>query len=426
MAAPAREASDPLESWSEGRIRSWQAERINEVVQYAHERSAFYRRIWADHDVGSPEVRSLEDLRRLPIVKKQDLLTAGEVWLRSGEGPVGFSTRGTSGEPLILWLSPAEKDAYVIPTARGFRWAGLRPDTTALLLSPGWHRLAAMEGHAAAGLGARPTYFWGSLGGSEHVDSFLDAMEETRPQFVTSTPPFILAALRRCEETGRDPRDPFRHTEAMLLVGLPLTPGLRDFLQARLEVPRISERGGTQEGAALDECEAQLEPHVHADVCYLEVLDERGEAVAPGSRGRLVLTKLVPGGSPFVRYDTEDVAAFFPGDCRCGRVLPRLRIFGRPESSVVVDGRTITAYDVRRCLDEDADLVGRVTLLVRGSGHPGILRIAVEGRPFAEAALKETLCERLGVPQAEVTWLGDARVTWGFRQVIEVSQLHGG
>lgn len=412
-----------LEAWPEERLAAWQADRLREVLEYASRRSSFYRRRWAESGAGPEDVASLADLERLPIVSKRDLLAAGEDWLESGEGPVGFSTRGTSGEPLVLWLSPGESEAFVVPTIRGFRWAGLGAGMTALLLSPAWHRLAAMEGHAVLRLGGRAAYFWGSLGGSEHVDSFLEAMEEVRPHFVTSTPPFLLGALRRLDETGRDPRALFEGVAAVVLVGLPLTPQLQELLRRRLGVPHVFERGGTQEGAALDECERHTAPHVHADVCHLEVVDGDGRPVPAGSRGRLVVTKLVAGGSPFVRYDTEDIAAFAPGPCPCGRTLPRLRIFGRPESSVAAGGRTVTAWDVRSCVDEDPDLVGRVVLLVRGPDRSEVLRVALEGRPGDEAGLRERLCERLGVEGAEVIWLGDARVQWGFRQVVDEAEL---
>jgi len=212
---------------------------------------------------------------------------------------------------------------------------------------------------------------------------------------------------------------------AVSLVGLPLTPQLQELLRARLGVPHVFERGGTQEGAALDECELHTTPHVHADVCHLEVLDAGGRPVSPGTRGRLVVTKLVAGGSPFVRYDTGDIAAFEPGPCPCGRTLPRLRIFGRGESSVLVGGRLVTAYDVRRCVDEDPDLVGRVVLLVRGSEPSEGVRVAVEGRPGDEAGLVGRLRERLEIESADILWLGDTRIFWGLRQVIDEAELKG-
>lgn len=415
--------STEFERASAAELAAWQATRVGEVIQYARSTSGFYRRRWLGSGVDGIVPSSLDELGRFPIVDKRELVAAGDDWLRSGDGTVGFSTRGTSGQPLLLWLDRAESDAYVVPTARGFRWAGFRPGMTALLLSPVWHRLAAMEGHAVIGLGGRATYFWGSLGGSEHVDSFLDALTDVRPDFVTSTPPFLLNALRRLEDAGRDPRAVFDGVVAVVLVGLPLTTQFREFLQQRLGVPHVFERGGTQEGVAFDDCELHTTPHVHADVCFLEVLDNEGRALPAGERGRLIVTKLVAGGSPFVRYDTGDVAAFAEGPCACGRTLSRLRIFGRPESSVEVGGRLVTAFDARSCVDADPELVGRLVLLVRGAKPSGVLQLVVEGRPGDETGLKERLRERLLVDDAEVRWLGDVRVSWGFRQVVEESEL---
>ena len=87
---------------------------------------------------------------------------------------------------------------------------------------------------------------------------------------------------------------------------------------------------------------AHTGPHIHEDVCCLEVVTPDGNTVPDGERGQLVVTKLTPG-SVFVRYNTADIAAFLPGDCPCGRTFRRLKIYGRPESSVQVDGRTVTA-----------------------------------------------------------------------------------
>jgi phenylacetate-coenzyme A ligase PaaK-like adenylate-forming protein len=166
---------------------------------------------------------------------------------------------------------------------------------------------------------------------------------------------------------------------------------------------------------------------VHEDVCYLEVVDEAGAPVAPGQRGRLLVTKLSTAGSIFVRYDTGDFAAFAPGECECGCGFRRLKIYGRPESSVLVGGRRITAYDVRMCIEEDDRLVGRNVLLVRDAGvRPGTLSIALEGSPYRPSDLEARLRARLAVDAVRIVWLGDLRINWGFRQVLDSRELAPG
>jgi phenylacetate-CoA ligase len=415
-----------IDRWSGERIRGYQLERVREVIAWAWERVPLYRRLWERAGIDSPAIASLETLERFPLVSKEHLMKGRDHW--GSDGNVGFSTRGTSGEPLLVWLNRDEEELFIVPTVRGFRWAGFQPGMTALLSSPIWHRLAACEAHAVARLGGRCAFFWGSMD-ADYIDSFLDTAQELRPEFVTSTAPLLHSAIRRAAERKLELSTIFGNVRSAVVAGLPLTPRSREFLRDRLGVGDVFERGGTQEGAALDECAIHTAPHVHEDVCALEVVDASGAPVLPEVRGELVVTKLSTQGSVFIRYRTGDIAAFVSGECGCGSTFRRLKIYGRPESSIIVGGHRVTAYDVRKCVEEDDALVGRNLLLVR-SGDPqdDALGVAIEGNAVDPEGLVRRLKERLEVPAATVTWLGGVRVNWGFRQVVgarEISALGG-
>jgi len=415
--------TEALETLSGAQLTAWQTGRLREVSRYAYREVPFYRQLWDKAGVEPGMLGSLEDFARFPTISKHDLVQAGDEWTNPHQGSVAFSTRGTSGAPLLVWLSREEEEAYILPTMRGFRWAGFQPGMTALLMSPVWHRLAACEAHAIARLGGRCAFFWGSMG-IEYTDSFLQTLASERPEFITTTAPFLLSLIRRSTGAAIRPHELFKGVRSVVVVGLPLTPRMREFLRDRLQVGDVFERGGTQEGAATDECREHTAPHVHEDVCYLEVLDDAGVQVAPGIRGRLIVTKLGTAGSIFVRYDTGDVAAFAPGQCPCECGFRRLKIFGRPESSVLVGDRLITAYDVRLCIEEDPALVGRNVLLIREANpRAGLLTVAIEGEAHDPALLQARLRERLKVPTAHLVWLGDLRVNWGFRQVLDGREI---
>ncbi|WP_331963037.1 hypothetical protein [Candidatus Binatus sp.] len=415
--------NDVIETLSGAQLTAWQTDRLRQVASHAYREVPFYRELWNRAGVEPGMLRSLEDFARFPTISKHDLVQAGDGWTNPHQGAVAFSTRGTSGAPLLVWLSAEEEEAYIQPTMRGFRWAGFQSGMTALLMSPVWHRLAACEAHAIARLGGRCAFFWGSMG-SEYTDSFLYTLSSQRPEFITTTAPFLLSLIRRSHGAASRPHQLFKGVRSVVVVGLPLTPRMREFLRDRLEVEDVFERGGTQEGAAIDECRWHTAPHVHEDVCYLEVIDEAGVHLAPGLRGRLIVTKLTTAGSIFVRYDTGDIAAFAPGQCACGCGFRRLKIYGRPESSVLVGDRLITAYDVRMCIEEDPALVGRNVLLIReANAQAGVLTVAVEGEAHDPANLQARLRQQLGVASADIAWLGDLRVNWGFRQVLESHEL---
>jgi hypothetical protein len=72
------------------------------------------------------------------------------------------------------------------------------------------------------------------------------------------------------------------------------------------------------------------------------------------------------------------------------------------------------------CIEEDPALVGRNVLLVREANtRAGVLTVAVEGDAHDPAKLQARLREQLGVATADIVWLGDLRVNWGFRQVLD-------
>ncbi len=150
------EVPDDFDRWPDDRRRAWRLEQLKSALDWARRRSAFYRDLWDENGVNVDRIADFDEMRVLPVVTKDQIIGWARGQSESGDARVGFSTRGTSGNPLVVWLDDAETERYIVPTVRGFRWAGLRAESKALILSPSWHRLAAMEGHAVVRLGPRP------------------------------------------------------------------------------------------------------------------------------------------------------------------------------------------------------------------------------------------------------------------------------
>src|ERR1017187_8940049 len=188
--------NDVIETLLGAQLTAWQTGRLREVTSHAYREVPFYRKLWNRAGVELGMLRSLEDFERFPTISKHDLVQAGRFWTNPHQGSVAFSTRGTSGAPLLVWLSAEEEEAYIQPTMRGFRWAGFQSGMTAVLMSPVWHRLAAREAHAIARLGGRCALFWGSVGPG-FTDSFRHTLPWQRPEFITAPAPFLLSLIRR-------------------------------------------------------------------------------------------------------------------------------------------------------------------------------------------------------------------------------------
>ena len=97
--------SEALETLSGAQLTAWQTGRLREVANHAYREVPFYRELWDRAGVEPGLLRSLEDFARFPTISKHDLVQAGDGWTNPHQGSVAFSTRGTSGAPLLVWLS---------------------------------------------------------------------------------------------------------------------------------------------------------------------------------------------------------------------------------------------------------------------------------------------------------------------------------
>lgn len=414
------------------RIEALVRDKLAHLLEYAFAEVPLYRRRWTAAGVTPASLAATAGLEGLPSVSKAGLAENVPDWTRFERGKAGICTKGTTGRALVLWLDRDDFEATLPGVIDGFEQSGLRRGDRVLLLNPVIHRMSALESAAARFLGARPVYVAGSmLDQSAHVPAWLDTLARYRPRYVTVMTPLLLDAIKSLDEAGADVVRAFSSVGTLMIMGLPVTPELREHLRRRTGVAELWDRGGSTEGLAMDECELHDGQHVYEDTVHTEVVDGRGAAVPDGERGALLITKLDRTPSPMIRYETGDVACHVLGTCACGRTFRRLRLFGREESGLRVDGRLILAWDVRQCLDEDPDLVGRNLLLVRDArGFRGVnagakvrLRVVIEGEARNAAALSERIERRLGLSAVALSWTGAARLRWSYRQVAERSEL---
>lgn len=405
--------------------------RLGELVDYCWHDIPLYRRLWQEAGVSPADYHDRHSLLKFPRVGKEQLASAGTDWIRFARGSAGFSTKGTTGNALTLWLDREDAEMTLPGVIMGFQRSGMKAGMKVMMLSPAWHRMSALEDSAARFLGAIPVFPGGSILDANYLNTFLDALPRIRPGYIVAMAPLILAAIKRLDDEGVDPRTAFRGVETLMVLGLPMTPGLRDYLKRRTGVAQLWDRGGSTEGLASDECECHDGWHLYEDTVYCELVDGSGKPVPDGTRGWLSFTKLNRSPSPMFRYDAGDLAEFVPGTCRCGNSMRRLRVIGRAETCLSLGPRTIVAWDVRCLVEADPELAGRNVLLVRDvKGFRGVtldklpvLHLVIEGNPCNETALLQRLYNGLDLTEVRVSWAGKAALQWSFRQVVDRSEL---
>jgi phenylacetate-CoA ligase len=371
---------DEAQTMPRPELRRLQEERLREAVHRAWEGSGFFRRRFEDAGVHPDDIRTLDDLPRLPVFRKADLRRneaehppIGDYRCVGLQGSVRLATStGTTGRPTFaLWTAHDLRLDYEL-AARAHWRAGLRPGQIVVTAHPGYlNGGQAMTAGAYEHMGMLPI----SVGPPESLEQALRVLGTIEHLPIDHWRLFP-AALTRFREAAAQNGARVRLPEAE--AGGPA---------AQHEKLSAGQECVSYLGSA---CAAARGCHIAEDHAIVEVVDvDSGEPLADGRRGSLVVTSLGRD-NPMIRYDLEDVVRVESDPCVCGETSRRGFFEGRVRDLVPVAGRRILPIDVWWELAPDAEFV---LVRRRDARH---LTVRVEGGTPPDVA--ERLQARCGVP----------------------------
>ena len=297
------------------------------------------------------DVRSLDDLRRLPFTEKRDLREHYPFGLlavpRERLARVHASS-GTGGKPTVVAYTAADLEVWAEVMARCMAMAGVGAGTVVhnaygyglftggLGFHQGAERLGATVVPVSAGQTVRQAQLLLDLGG----------------QVLCCTPSYALHIAEALHDAGIGP------DELALEVGLfgaePWSAAMRERLERGLGIMALNMYGLSEiVGPGVSaECPQRAGSHVQEDHFLVEVVEPRsGEPLPPGESGELVFTTLTKEALPFLRYRTGDVAALNLEPCGCGRTLARMgSLTGRLDDMLIIRGINLYPSEVERVL----------------------------------------------------------------------------
>lgn len=296
-------------------LERWRLDRLQKVVRHAWQHVPYYRQLMETAGVRPEHIRSLADLRRLPISERADLQAAGPALLSANarrERCVSWHTSGTSGVPLQVLLSRSEDHLRKQLRFRALLRVGFRP----------WDRLAALGPAAPAvyrlheRLGlfrrCRIPYRWSVADQRARLHAF-------QPTFLFAYPSVLRGLLH--ELKGR--LSQVARPRALVTTAEPLDSAVREHLRADGDPEVFDFYMSREVGLIATECRAHAGLHVCMDHVIVECLDGDAPARA-GQTGSLVLTCLNQRTMPFLRYRIGDLGSFQAGPCPCGADSPRI------------------------------------------------------------------------------------------------------
>ena len=372
-----------IETLDRGSLEQLQLKRLRETMQRVAAHVPFYQHRLAEAGVGPTDIRSLEDLRRLPFTTNADLRATyprGLVATPPGELLRLHTSSGTTGKPKALFFSRSDVDNAADLIARAMAMTGVtKDDVFQNMMTYGLFTGALVMHYGAEKIGCLVI-----PAGPGNSEKQLLLMQDFRSTVVHITPSYALYFAGYLESKGIDPRRDLALRKAF--VGAePYTEESRCKIEKALGVEvynsyGLSEMNGP--GVAF-ECPHKCGMHVWEDHFIAEVVDpQTGEPVADGECGELVLTTLRREAMPILRYRTRDITALIPGTCACGRSHRRLqRITGRTDDVLVVRGVNIYPQQIEQVL-MGLPQVGRNYLIVLDGLDEMTVKVELAGSGF--------------------------------------------
>jgi phenylacetate-CoA ligase len=349
--------------WLAGSLRSqwrepeWLAERQLRALraQLAHAASTvpFYRKRWAECGFDPSALARLEDLARLPLVRREDIQRDAESFLSErGDRRQWRSSRtsGSTGKPLVSWFDPdGWAQAKLAIKLRRLLASGWRPGQALVVVE-------ALDREAIADherLYALPGERW--LGARRYLSVFeaperhLASYRAWRPAWIYAPPSYLAALAAHWHEELRR-AVPLR---ALMTSAEWMHPWLRERLRAAFGVPVLDVYGSTEFKEIAWQCAAGGDYHVNAESVVVEIVGGDGLACPAGEWGEIVVSSLHNRAMPLVRYATGDRGRLLPGRCRCGRGLPLMdRVEGRLVEYLTLPGaRSLSPYELTSMIE---------------------------------------------------------------------------
>jgi len=332
-------------------LKNLQSDYLRKLTAYIYKNCPVYKRKIDEAGVKPEDVKSIDDIKKLPFTTKVDMRDHYPYGLFSaGQSEVCeiHVSSGTTGNPTLVGYTKDDMKLWSDVMARTLCCAGAEPGDTiqnaygyGLFTGGLGFHYGAME----MGLRIIPT----SAGQTARQ---LKIMQEFKPRIIACTPSYALFMAEEAKDMGIDPAK--GNWKIGIFGAEPWSNSIRQEIEElwnmlATDVYGLSEIIGP--GVA-QECPNKDGLHIFSDVFYPEIVNpETGEEVAEGEDGELVITTLTKQAIPLIRYRTRDIVSINYEKCRCGRTSPRIsKIKGRTDDMIVVRGINVFPSQIEHVL----------------------------------------------------------------------------
>jgi len=367
-------------------LRTLQQQRFLSQMQRAWE-IPFFQRHWNNAGMARGDIKSLDDLVKIPPYTVHDIRASIErnppfgdfMGVSPADGahmPLVLQTSGgTTGLPRPMLYAPQDRETMAILGGRRLSMQGVRPgDRVLVTYSLGLTNGGFMGREAIWKYSGALPVMTGS-GTSTPTRRQIEIAKAWGINVILGFPAYLrhMAIVAR-DEMGIDPK-----SLKLKVLGSHLGVEDRKVIEDLWGAPCMDSYGINETGMVASECSHQDGMHIHEDAVIIEICDpETAQPVPTGERGNMFITSLYKYSAPQIRFNVNDVSALRTGQCACGSTLQRLdKIFGRADNMIKLRGVNVFPEAVGALVSEDARCTGEYFCVVERVGAAGTEEMTV-------------------------------------------------
>ncbi|MDD6877379.1 MAG: phenylacetate--CoA ligase [Clostridiaceae bacterium] len=387
------------ETMSRDEMTALQSERLVKCVNYIYDRVPHYRKKMDAAGVAPGDIRSIEDITKLPFTDKYDLAETypyGMFAVPMEEVVELHASSGTTGKQKVVGYTRADLELWGDSMARTFT-AGHLQKGDIMHVSYGYGLFTGgLGGHyGAQRVGAVTVPV-----GTGNTKRQIQILRDFGCTAICCTPSYMIYIAESLEQMGVDPSE--IKLKSGFLGAEPWTPAMRDEIERRLRIRTYDIYGLTEvigPGVAF-ECDERTGLHVNEDHFYPEILDPDTLLPVPdGVLGELAFTCFTKECFPLIRYRTRDLCTISHEPCACGRTLARIsKPVGRSDDMLIIRGVNVFPSQIEAVLLDLPETSPYYALIVDRVGALDTLEIQVElaeTAPVDEVRAMENLSKKL-------------------------------
>lgn len=367
--------NEKMETLRGKELQELQLKRLKETVART-QNIGFYQKMFAETGIRPEDIKTLDDLSKIPFTKKSDL---------RGGYPFGFlavpmnrinrihTTSGTTGKPTVVAYTKNDLNSWSELIARNLTMVGLREGDMFQNAS----NYSLFTGGLGFHYGAEKIGCAVVPAGVGNTKRQIEMIQDFGVNAIHCTPSYAM----HLTEVAEDMHANLDSLRIGVFGAEAWSENMRRDLENRLNIKAYDSYGMSElfgPGVAF-ECPEQDGLHIWHDCYIVEIIDPKtGETLGPGEKGEMVVTPLVKEAMPLLRYRTGDITMLMEDDCPCGRGQKIARLFGRSDDMLTVRGINVFPSQIEHVLKNIPEVGDQFMVYIDRLNHLDEMTIEVE------------------------------------------------